>query len=666
MKNSKNNYFLFFSFFALLSVSIISCSDNKEDLSQSFDPITNFGDSDTISLQIDLEKAVLNGIEIPSTAQDSDGKFDFKFDFSTNGKEYFYKIFYQNESYKFPETDGGELHPYCHENFYGSWQDVSIGFKPIIENETKDNFRIVGNPRDEKVFYGADLEKIKIDSVSIAKIKNAIRNTPDWFASIEKKAADQNRKVEQQLFLDAVWMIKASREDGDFNHRWKRNPRVGCYSFLLVVVEKEALKAIPEEIKNIGLTQSDGTFLNPFYYFLYGEGKNMEGVFVGKSSKVLKVNATLKPTNGVFFNPATQRDEHIDTQFENDLCNSSDKLYKSAHFEQFMHAIDRNYFLYNIPEAHDVIGEPYTQEDFYNGRKKYDSTQVIIDHTQNSICPCQTVSVDKEKDAIVLRNPGNDDPNNLRKENVGVKTRIGFTYGKFQGKIKFPELLNEENVWNGLTNAFWMIYQGEHDWCKRRVCQKDGFIPKNARENNGKYERVNQLNYSEIDIEIVKTSPTWKSDEYRKDDGRNSGDVMYCCTNWDLACPEPEDFAAGRSNITYKGTEYELHRWTDHYRALTLKHPENDNELFQNDFYYFEIEWKPTEIIWRVGPDPENMRICGYMNDKVTMIPNNQMVCIITQEFHYAKWWPFQPYSQDYVPYPKNDIEGLVYEINIK
>ena len=57
-------------------------------------------------------------------------------------------------------------------------------------------------------------------------------------------------------------------------------------------------------------------------------------------------------------------------------------------------------------------------------------------------------------------------------------TRVGFTYGKFRGKIKFPVMLNEENIWNGLTYAFWLIYQDNHAWNNRRATE-GGYIDKN-------------------------------------------------------------------------------------------------------------------------------------------------------------------------------------------
>ena len=60
------------------------------------------------------------------------------------------------------------------------------------------------------------------------------------------------------------------------------------------------------------------------------------------------------------------------------------------------------------------------------------------------------------------------------------------------------------------------------------------------------------------------------------------------------------------------------------------------------------------------------MKVIGYMDDSYTKIPDNQMVAVMTQEFHYALWWPVAPFNQDFVPFPKNDIMGYIYEVEIE
>ena len=147
---------------------------------------------------------------------------------------------------------------------------------------------------------------------------------------------------------------------------------------------------------------------------------------------------------------------------------------------------------------------------------------------------------------------------------------------------------------------------------------------------------------------------------------RHDADITVACTNWDMACWEPENFSVACTPLTYEGQTFETHRWDHWYRALTEKTYAPDDSLFAGPYYYFEIEWKPAEIIWRIGPEPDQMRVVGYMNDAVTSIPNNQMVMIITQEFHNTKWWPGSPYQQSNIPFPLNDIFGEIYEIVVE
>ena len=64
---------------------------------------------------MDLDNAVLEGITLPSAKQTASGSGLFEFRFLALSKKYnYYKIYYQNESYKFPDTSA-----LANENFYG-------------------------------------------------------------------------------------------------------------------------------------------------------------------------------------------------------------------------------------------------------------------------------------------------------------------------------------------------------------------------------------------------------------------------------------------------------------------------------------------------------------------------------------------------------------------
>jgi hypothetical protein len=54
------------------------------------------------------------------------------------------------------------------------------------------------------------------------------------------------------------------------------------------------------------------------------------------------------------------------------------------------------------------------------------------------------------------------------------------------------------------------------------------------------------------------------------------------------------------------------------------------------------------------------------VNSTITSIPDNQMLLIVTQEFHNTKWWIGSPYAQENIPFPKNDIEGKIFEVTIE
>lgn len=630
-----------------------------------FNPLSNFPEQDTISIDMDLENAILEGIVIPSARQVKEGCFVFSFDFKGNKKKkYFYKIYYQNESYKFDESDS-----LAYENFYGSWEDVTIGFKPLpIQGNCVDSFRIVGNPRNETIFYGADLSTPPFSPQNVEQLIEEIKNNKEWYQYLIQKSKNRSIPLERLLHLDALWVLKERQNEGVSNHRWKRNPRTGNYSFMLVICDEENLPKIPHYIQYIGEKNTDGNFVNPYQWF---KENKKRGIVIEKSKKTLKTRAVLTPQQGIYVDEFTMKTDHYE-MYPSDGCGTDTLLYKNALFQQFFSSVSEQYTLRNIPLIHDVISDvnPYTIDKYNYFASFYDSAQLKYDYPAVSHCPCKTVQLPPERDYIRVINPGNKDENNLKKESTGIQSRIGFTYGKFRGKIKFPVMLNEENIWNGLTYAFWLIYQDHHPWNNRRFSPK-GYIDKGDDSEHPIFHPYHY--YSEIDIEIVKTSPYWTEEYYwnkenpkptYRDETKNN-DVMFCCTNWDLASPDPVHFSAGINKIPYQKKIYDALRWYDYYKALTIKTPIS-NDIFKEEYYYYEIEWKPNEIIWRIGATPQQMKVVGYISDKYSAIPNNQMLCIITQEYHYAEWWPPIVYQQGLIPYPKNDIEGRVYEIVIE
>jgi hypothetical protein len=625
----------------------------------------------TINLSADLNQAVLNGLVVPSMTQTKNGYFNFSFKVKNNSSiptHFWYKIYYQNETYKLEEEE------LSGENFYGSWEHAGTEFKatPEFTGEImiRDSFRIVGNPREEKIYFGKDLTQAYITEEKIKEQVNYIETVPDWKKGVEENAIKNKVPYADQAFCDAVWSLSSQLNiDSTSNNRWKRNPRMGKYKFMVVVANDKGLMSLDETVRNIRLKDAEGHFTNPFTYFKDFRKQNSE-VCVLNSTVSLSIKSHFNIENGVYVNRLKTTKQDLITTFYNADCNNSASLYQNAQFEQYFHPINKSITLRNINEIADVSGGEYTRALYESNLKKYKNSKDVVNRYMDvSRCPCKTVGLDSNKKGITIRNPGGE----FKKEQVGISSRIGFTYGKWRAKIRFPKLINSDNVWNGLTAAYWLIFQDEAKWNYRRICDAEiiKYIPKDLPDNNeSAWKSVPQTHYSEIDFEIVKESSYWTPVMYGKrkvptDDPYNSNDITVTCTNWDLACHQPKNFLVGAKDITIEGKTYHFGRWTDYYKAVTSKVQVKHEELMGQDYYY-EIDWQPKRIIWRIGKDKNNMREICRMNDEFTSIPNNQMIMMLTQEFHYEEWWPTAPYKQNFIPFPKKDLVGTLLELEVE
>ena len=167
--------------FVLLMVVAFSSCGRQDDVCLFFNPMINFPEGDLVELDMDLQGVVNQGIVLPSKNQaDAEG-----FVFSFNGKKgQYYKIYYQNESYKFDDDS-----EFGTENFYGSWEDTGIGFKKVPSNGVVvDTFRIVGNPRNELKYYGADVSHKLYSPEIISDYIESIKSRPRYYKSILEKA----------------------------------------------------------------------------------------------------------------------------------------------------------------------------------------------------------------------------------------------------------------------------------------------------------------------------------------------------------------------------------------------------------------------------------------------------------------------------------------------
>ncbi|MDP2386931.1 MAG: hypothetical protein Q8M29_11205 [Bacteroidota bacterium] len=666
----------------IISVFLFSCKKKETSFEVvSFNSVTNkeFQANDSIVfIEADLSDAPLYGIRIPNAKQCDGGKlsFDFKIKRTDAKREkLYYRLFYQNETYKFDES-----HEYSGENFYGSWEDHSNTFKPVpdFDNEISitDSLVIIGNPRNEQIYFGLSPANKIVDNELLYNTMNYIKSDPVWFADIQKKARLEKRTIEEQLRMDALWSIDDKRKkEGSVNNRMWRNPRMGKYEFMLVVVSESKLKELPYYTKQINYPDINGRFVNPFAYYKLGKGSKPDDILCVMGNKKVKTKAKFDLGAGLFVDNKLVGRENFNKDSYSNTCGESFHLYRYAHFQQYFHYINKDFPLKNISEVKDVMDPTFTREQYEAYKKQYEASNKFVDtYVNSSDCPCKTVKSDSVEKTITLVNPGNKE-GDYKKEHVGVAGRIGFTYGKWRAKIKFPELINKHNVWNGLTNAFWLLAQETgSQWNQRRECRaKIGYIPKTEPDNETALQHSKKRDgYSEIDFEILKESQYWPMTSYPgkkngpKEDASASDDITVTCTNWDLACHEPEKFDIGARKNIIEEMEFTHHRWDQWYKALTTKVPAKHKEVFGGEYYYFEIDWQPKKIVWRIGPSKDNMRIVCIMDETVSAIPNNQMVALVTQEWHSQEWWPTAPFKQNFVPFPKKDIIGKILEIEVE
>ncbi len=624
---------------------------------------------DTLTVEMDLSDGPFASIVLP----EKDSTFRFELSVKNKGsvrQSFGYKIFYQNASYKFPEWDAGKAAPHYRsdENFYGSWiGDEPAPFRVIepldagAEKTLTDSFFISGNPLNDPRYYSQSRAFRENREERIEDLSNQIRSNPEWYAAVQEKAETNNNPLDEQVRDDAIYILLNALEGDTINQRWKRNPRVGVYEFMVVAAPVGLIKELPDYIHNpLSENPETGKRVNPFAFFSEKNPKLEEweddGLAVFRSPQKLKTFAVLKPSDGLYYEML----EFLQpAERGKNACGADQNTFEFAAWKQYKNTEVRDSSLHNINIARDVSDPNYTREMFREIAEK--SERNIPSYVEMPERACENVWYSSEDDALVVQNPGNFAPP-FSKKNAGLEGRFGFTYGNFKARIAFPEILNAHYVWNGITCAYWLKFQSLDAWNRRNICDSIGYIQSGYSREEAVY--APNSSYTEIDIEIVKTSRHWpgtpKGEIEAEYDPGNDGNLMVTCTNWDLACQDPPGFNVGEKSITHQNKTYTTHRWSEYYKALTIKTEREHSESVGGVIEY-EIDWRPEEIFWRVGGDE-----VGYMNDSITKIPNNQMVPVMTQEFHYGHWWPTTPYPQGDIPYPAEPITGKLYEIRIE
>jgi len=117
---------LLYAFPSILCLTMIQCGRSSKSIEtvseqfiiRDFVPVANWhidiaGNTSTAmncnkSIVLDYSNAIDEGFIVPTLNQVKEGSFEFSFSIRNTGKNsqaFSYKIYYQNESYKFPERD---------------------------------------------------------------------------------------------------------------------------------------------------------------------------------------------------------------------------------------------------------------------------------------------------------------------------------------------------------------------------------------------------------------------------------------------------------------------------------------------------------------------------------------------------------------------------------
>ncbi|WP_143437144.1 LamG domain-containing protein [Hymenobacter mucosus] len=526
----------------------------------------------------------------------------------------FYALFYQNESYAFEPG-----HPRDDENFYGTWgydEGKQPGFRKIAVprraggTTLQAGVRLRGNPRNESLFMDAPAGS---------------RPLPD------------------------------GPDDENLYGRWKRPPRMGRYRFMLVVTTDTS--EIDFYARDCHRRRSDGHYLNPFTYFL---GRSFAHTVVQVADEQLQIYMR-PPKLGA---PLPARDWRMPA--------TAEQMEASFRYSSFGGAK-----MPNVPVVADVNNNSFTPAAYNRLKHQFDPTTLPV-VTVGDDGPTASVA---DSGRIQLINPAAD-PADPHKYDASVRTLFGFTYGRFRARIRFPQIVNSAGVWNGISPAFWLFSAAGEPWNSLNRDYRGGFCTDDERAF-----------FSEIDIEIFKAQciryRNYRNDGYEgrarhrrrwlreggafQDESCDS--IVIGCNNFDYmrqdiphlvngAAATPPCGANGNDEpIVYEGKTYRLHR-DGASTALSTRVVLSSTELFSPHDTWYEIEWRPTEIIWRIGPDENHLRVIAYMSDQYTVVPNTLMHVILAQ--HWLPTNDYHPYFQENIPYPAFPIRGEILEFSVE
>lgn len=711
--------------------------------------------------QVDCADPAENALIYSSQTTDQTELFKFSFtvhNTSLTPQYFHYKIYYQNESYKFPNTDDRN-----YKNFYGSFghdenRYQSIGptgniaekglgqghwgvVEQLIPANTKitvrDEFRIRGNPRNELEFYRgpiltggsndpfmSNLQRLESIRTKTSPSQLVYDNTNDtWPNSAETLVhllVDDAHDLKFEVYKNAT--TNEMRDCGDYNlGREYRNPQVGEYSFMLMA--STVVSEVPDHIIDISkktITCSIPGFENPFAYFdPAGAGAVLPNTKILEAENTLKMyiepllSSVQKFDNGdLTTNIITNRGDVLHTDGANGEANISpcsefmaypykDKFTGYGVWDDKIHDY--------VPVLADIVGDNWTQMDYTWHRNFVDrSTDPDFKETIRAINDYRHVDgatpvpsggngelhltipghtwddLTDEDEMVKYTSPTGSVENLPVRESPTVTLRYPLTYGKYRAKIEFPEILSDNDVFNGITCAFW-FFGGGGRRCDNDVHEFDIELypaaPPNTNDPTGWFTygppRIPNSNHPQLpdQYDHLDWSPnvSYANQDIRVDIS------MFDYRNFESNCncvhqvPNPIDPVGGipagvippMTVQTSNGQNFDS--WRNPNPAepgrIAIKQASrmNHDDMFGKDFWY-EIEWTPTEVFYRIGPTENNMQLVGYMDGTQVKLPEAAEDLIINIEF----LGNADTYATDDIPFNSEPITAKIKKVIIE
>jgi hypothetical protein len=543
--------------------------------------------------------------------------FEFQFNVTNNTgtSSLSYVIFYQNESYYYSENNWNVL--LSGDNYYGSWghnERDSSGLRNItVLNGTtrtiKGIFRVRGNPKNNPIYTMGD---------------NSWQDdiTNDWKMN-----------------------------------RWAEQPRMGRYRFLVVVTSNPASITLP--FLKDATVKYNNNYYTPFYW------RNCIGTNFTAQTAVAEACYNLKVYAQPDMNAPLRPAGHVDNP-----RNPPHTLISSAFTNSSFHTWD-NFQVDQIPLVQNI--ENYTQLD-YNFNKQFtapeDYVKVRIDYFDENNINWASGEVGNAypngSNKILIATPPSNcstSPPTFKREHAGINyAENGLKYGKFRAKVKFAKMYTPipNKIWTGINNTFWFAPSNgqSQPWAKIN-CGSDTihhtefdieYFPKSNSEfyYHYAYDKSTINGCANAVLKINEQSNSTKQFNIAQwnDKGIEDARVAILYSLYDMHCPNVVNPIplGGSTQIVYQGNTFTISRDLANLDTFGRKtggvhsykmvpNPvtfteTTDDSLFAASYYY-EMEWTPSELIFRRGATLATMEVISYYNGNFSRIPHEYMTWII-------------------------------------